>query len=74
MRYRILYNCDPFKKVYVCDLCDTEYKNREDAQKCENDHIRPEEMGNYKINAHQKYPHEIKVRFADGTYHWYRKY
>lgn len=72
MTYRTVRTGDSFKKVYICDFCNTEYANKEDAQKCENEHIIIDEIWTYKICAHQKYPHEIEVCFADGTHRWYK--
>lgn len=60
------------KTLYTCDLCNTDYSNKEDAKKCENEHIRCEEISDFRIHAHQKYPHKIEICFEDGTRHWYR--
>lgn len=59
------------KTLYTCEICNTDYANKEDAQKCEKEHIKCERIADTRIQAHQKYPHKIKVCFADGTTHWY---
>lgn len=60
------------KKLYTCDICHTDYANKEDAKKCEKEHIKGAELVSTRIHAHQKYPHKIEICFADGTRHWYR--
>lgn len=60
------------KTLYTCEICFTDYANKVDAQKCEKEHIKCEGIATTRIHAHQKYPHKIEIRFADGTSHWYR--
>lgn len=61
------------KKLYTCDICHTDYANKEDAKKCEKEHIKCEGIADIRIHAHQNYPHKIEVRFADGKCIWYRQ-
>lgn len=61
------------KKLYTCDICKTDYANKADAQKCEKEHCKCAGITDFRINAHQKYPHKIEVAFSDGTKHWYRQ-
>lgn len=61
------------KTLYTCELCNTDYANKADAQKCEKEHIKCESITGTRIHAHQKYPHKIEICFADGTSHWYRQ-
>lgn len=61
------------KKLYTCDICKTDYANKADAQKCEKEHCKCAVITDFRIHAHQKYPHKIEVAFSDGTKHWYRQ-
>lgn len=61
------------KTLYTCEICHTDYANKTDAQKCEKEHIKCEGIADTRIHAHQKYPHTIKICFADGTSLWYRQ-
>ena len=61
------------KKLYTCDICKTDYANKADAQKCEKEHCKCAGITDFRIHAHQKYPHKIEVTFSDGTKHWYRQ-
>lgn len=60
------------KTLYTCEICNTDYANKEDAKKCEKEHIKGAELVSTRIHAHQKYPHKIEVRFANGVSIWYR--
>ena len=60
------------KKLYTCDICHTDYANKTDAQKCEKEHISPCGIDDFRIHAHEIYPHKIEVTFKDGTKRWYK--
>ena len=61
------------KKLYTCDICHTDYANKEDAKNCEKEHIQCDGIADTRIHAHQKYPHKIEICFADGKSFWYRR-
>lgn len=60
------------KKLYTCDICRTDYKDKENALKCEKDHCISTAIKDFRYSAHGKYPHGIEVKFADGSTHWYK--
>lgn len=60
------------KKLYTCDICHTDYLSKEDATKCEKFHSACLEISDIRYVAHNKYPANIEIEFADGTKHWYR--
>lgn len=60
------------KKLYTCDICRTDYADKEEAKKCEKEHIKMNGISDFRIHAHMKYPFKIEVAFSDGTKHWYR--
>lgn len=60
------------KVLYTCDICHTDHCNKENALKCEKDHLKCVKITDTKYNAHFKLPHKIEVEFSDGAKHWYR--
>ena len=61
------------KQLYTCDICHTDYANKEDAIKCEEELCGVVQVTDYRIHAHCKYPHKLEIKFSDGTKHWYRQ-
>lgn len=61
------------KKLYTCDICHTDYANKEDAKKCEKEHTVSTGIKDFRYNAHKTYPHKIEVKFTDGKTIWYRQ-
>lgn len=61
------------KELYTCDICHTDYANKADAQKCEEEHCKCLDVTDFRILAYQKYPLKIEVKFSDGTKRWYRQ-
>lgn len=60
------------KKLYTCDICGTDYANKEEAEKCEKKHTVSTVIKDLRYNAHEKYPYKIAVKFTDGKTIWYR--
>lgn len=59
------------KELYTCDVCHTDYANKEDAKKCEKEHLNCVEITDTRIHAHMKYPFKIAVKFSDDSIKWY---
>ena len=61
------------KKIerYVCEICYTEYNDKEQCKECEKVHYMGTEIKDSRYNPHYKYPYKIEVKFTDGTTHWY---
>lgn len=58
-------------RLYTCEICNTDYVQKEDALKCEKEHCGKFKVKDFRINPHQKYPHKVELKFSDGTTHWY---
>ena len=56
--------------LYVCEFCNTQYKNEKDAVICESNHHTPKKIGKsyYHSAKHTKdgYPDKIEITFDDG--------
>lgn len=60
------------KKLYTCDICGTDYADKEKAKQCEKEHTKMNGISDFRFHAHMKYPFKIEVAFADGTKRWYK--
>lgn len=64
-------------KHYICEVCGTEYNDKNKAQKCEKGHCKP--LGIVKCrylkleNNLKGYPFQIIIKMADGTEQAYRR-
>lgn len=67
------------KKVehYICEICGTEYNDKNKAQTCEKGHCKPIEIvrAHYLslANNYKGYPNNITVKMADGTEQIYKR-
>ena len=61
------------KKLYTCDICHTDYSNKEYAKKCEKEHTLSTVTKDFRYTSHSKYPHKILVKFTDGIERWYKE-
>ena len=59
------------KILYVCDICGTEYLTKEEAQKCEENHVETLEIVDCefvrKAFMNDGFPTKITVKSEDGT-------
>lgn len=60
-------------KLFVCDSCGTQYKDREKAKQCEKSHNYAKEIANAAYHANADYPDRIEVCFLDGKKIWYKR-
>ena len=64
-------------KYYVCNICQTQYKDKEKAKACEKSHCLPVGIvdARYLSNAQNEkgYPTTITVEMADGTHKIYKR-
>ena len=64
-------------KRYVCETCNTEYKEKSACQKCEKTHCKPVEISKAKYipiaNNLKGYPVSITVKMEDGTEQIYKR-
>lgn len=65
------------QKLYVCDFCGTQYKEKKACKECEESHVAPVKIKNCRYIAmkdnHKGYPTQIHVEMADGTVQIYKK-
>ena len=56
-------------KMYQCEICNTQYKDRSDCETCEKNHVRPEGIKQCEYHMDQyfaNYPDIITVLMKDG--------
>lgn len=65
------------QKLWVCDFCGTQYKDKSDCVKCEKSHRVPTEIKDTRYIAMKDnlkgYPTQIHVKFDDGTVQVYKR-
>lgn len=62
--------------LYVCEICGTQYKEKEKCQECEKNHIRPVQIIDEKYmpkNCNGEYPIYIVVKMEDGKTIMYKR-
>ena len=65
------------QKLYICEFCNTQFKNKQEALNCEKNHHTPKEMRQpqYHRTNHSNdgYPDRIEIVFDDGKSLWYKR-
>lgn len=65
------------QKIYVCDFCGTQYKDKQKALYCEKFHHSPRNFKNSKYHAAScpggGYPDYIEIEFDDGKVIRYKR-
>lgn len=65
------------RKLYVCELCGTQYKEKLRCKTCEESHVKPLEIKDCKYisidNNRKGYPTHLHVKMGDGTVQIYKK-
>lgn len=63
--------------IYMCELCNTSYKNKEKCRECEKGHKKAVEVVDQIftsiINNNKGYPIGIRVKMADGEIVYYHR-
>lgn len=54
------------QKVYVCEICESEWENKENALQCESCHCQPVEILDYKYKFRSETPDCIEIRMSNG--------
>lgn len=52
--------------IYVCEICGCDYETKKDALKCENNHVKAEEIIGFCYRGHSEIPSYIDVKMSDG--------
>lgn len=60
-------------KLFVCDSCGTQYKDRDNAKQCEKSHNFANRIVNSTYHANADYPDRIEVHFTNGKKIWYKR-
>ena len=64
-------------KHYICEICGTEYKEKNSATICEKGHCCPVKIDNCRYipikNYAKGYPIEITVKMSDGSIQKYKR-
>lgn len=60
-------------KLFICELCGTQYKEKYNAEKCERTHLHVEDINQEKYHANGEYPDRIEIQFMDGKKIWYKR-
>lgn len=65
------------QKLYICEFCGTQYKEKQKALDCEKNHHIPKSMSQSQYHAtkcsQDGYPDKIKVVFDNGEALWYKR-
>lgn len=59
------------QKIYVCDYCGTQYKDKEKARMCEIGHKIYSRISDVRHHAGGGFPDHVEAEFTDGSRHWY---
>ena len=62
-------------KLYQCEICGTQYKDKEMAEECEQFHSIPKKVEAIKyrsIKCNFKYPDYVNIAFNDGSIRRYK--
>lgn len=60
-------------KLYMCEHCGTQYKEKEAAKDCEKTHKVVIDIIDASYHAKADYPDRVRVKFSDGTFYWYKR-
>lgn len=64
-------------QLYVCDICGTQYKDKEECKMCESGHMKAMKIHDMMFDACRKnvvnYPDKVQLEMSDGKKIWYLK-
>ena len=61
------------QKIYVCELCETQYKEKSEALKCESGHKVAKKIDKSSYHAKCDFPDRVVVEFIDGSRCFYKR-
>lgn len=61
------------QKLYVCDYCGTQYKEKAKAIACERGHKTAKGITDTRYHAGGDFPDRVEVAFTDGSRCWYKR-
>lgn len=63
-------------QLYVCEHCGTQYKDKNECKKCENNHKIAMEIHDMRFHACKdasNYPDKVEIKMSDGKMAWYHR-
>lgn len=60
-------------KLYVCEHCGTQFKEKDKAEKCEKSHNSVKKIICEKYHSYGNYPDRVEICFVDGKTLWYKR-
>lgn len=60
------------KKFYECEVCHTNFSDKEKAKECEKGHVKIDKISDVRYSAHGKYANKLLIRFEDGHELWFK--
>ena len=61
------------QKLYVCEWCGTQYKDKNQALECEKGHKAAKHIHNSIYHSKCDFPDRVEIEFTDGTRCWYKR-
>ena len=61
------------QKLYICDYCGTQYKEKARCVECEETHVKISKIRDVRYHAGGKYPDRVEVVFDDGSLAYYKR-
>lgn len=64
------------QKLYLCECCGTQYKDKNECKKCESSHEKALEIHDMRFHACKdwsNYPDKVELKMADGKTVWYHR-
>lgn len=60
-------------KLYICEYCGTQYKEKAKAEKCEATHLKKPKVKDMRNHAMNDVPDKIEIVFENGKSIWYKR-
>lgn len=60
------------KKLYTCEICRSDFAEKESAIQCEKSHKQIETIKDTRYSANMPYPHKVLIKFKDGHEIWFK--
>lgn len=64
------------QKLYICECCGTQYKDKAECLQCEKSHKKAVEIHDMRFHAcrtSSNYPDKVELKMADGKMVWYHR-
>lgn len=61
------------QKLYLCEYCGTQYKEKQKALNCEKIHKKISGVKDSRYHANGDIPDRVEISFSDGSSIWYKR-